>query len=81
MIREFIIKFMQYNKEDFLIESPDDEYITTCVIDVMRRKFILYSNEGGKNTANCETPEEFMNVLEAIRSVIPEKIIKYVDPQ
>jgi hypothetical protein len=80
MIGEFIIKFMQYNKEDFLIESPDDEYITTCVIDVMRREFVLHSNEGNINSSSCETVEEFMNVLDAIRSVIPEKIIKYVDP-
>ena len=72
---------MQYNKEDFLIESPDDEYITTCVIDVMRREFLLHSNEGNTNSCSCETIEEFMNVLEAIRSVIPEKIVKYVGPQ
>ncbi len=71
---------MQYNKEDFLIESPDDEYITTCVIDVMRREFVLHSNEGNTNSASCETVGEFMDVLESLKSVLPEEIIKYVDP-
>lgn len=71
---------MEYNRKDFLIESEDDEYITSCVIDLMKRTFTLYSNEGNTNSAICNTTEEFMNVLEAIRLVLPEKIIKYVEP-
>ena len=71
---------MEYNREDFLVDSEDDEYITSCVVDLMRRTFILYSNEGNSNTADCETAEEFMDVLEAIRAVLPEDIINYVQP-
>ena len=71
---------MEYNKEDFLIDSEDDEYITRCVIDVMRRNFILYSNEGNANTATCDTTEEFMNVLTVIRAILPEEIVNYVEP-
>ena len=71
---------MEYNREDFLVDSEDDEYITSCVVDLMRRNFILYSNEGNSNTADCESAEEFMDVLEAIRAVLPENIIQYVQP-
>jgi len=71
---------MEYKREDFLLESEDDEYITSCAIDLMKRTFTLYSNEGNTNSAVCNTTDEFMNVLEAIRLVLPEKIIKYVEP-
>jgi glycerol-3-phosphate responsive antiterminator len=71
---------MEYDREDFLVESEDDEYIVSCVVDLMRRTFILHSNEGNSKTANCETSEEFMDVIEVIRAVLPEKIIKYVQP-
>ncbi len=71
---------MKYNKEDYLVENENDEYITSCIIDIMRRKFTLISNEGNANSASCETVEEFMNVLEALKSVLPEKIINYVQP-
>ena len=80
IVRGFILNFMEYNREDFLIDSEDDEYITSCVVDLMRRTFILHSNEGNTNTADCETTDEFMDVLEAIRAVLPEDIIKYVQP-
>ena len=80
IVRGFILNFMEYNREDFLVDSEDDEYITSCVVDLMRRTFILYSNEGNSNTADCETAEEFMDVLEAIRAVLPEDIINYVQP-
>ena len=71
---------MEYNKEDFLVENENDEYITSCVIDIMGRKFTLHSNEGNTNSASCDTVEEFMDVLGALRSVLPEKIINYVQP-
>ncbi len=79
-MEEFIPKSMEYNREDFLIESEDDEYIVSCVVDLMRRTFILYSNEGHSNIVNCETSEEFMNVVEVVRAVLPEKIVKYIQP-
>ena len=79
-MRESLTNLMKYNKEDFLVENENDEYITSCVIDIMRRKFTLHSNEGNTNSSNCETVEEFMNVLESIKSVLPEEIINYVQP-
>ena len=71
---------MEYNREDFLVDMEDDEYITRCVVDVMRRNVTLYSNEGRSNTADCVTGEEFMNVLEVMRDFLPEDIITYVTP-
>lgn len=71
---------MEYNREDFLVDSEDDEYITRCVVDVMRRSVTLYSNEGNSNVADCATGEEFMNVLEVMRDFLSEDIISYVTP-
>ena len=80
IVREFKTNPMEYNREDFLVDSEDDEYITRCVVDVMRRSVTLYSNEGNSNTADCATGEEFMNVLEVMRDFLPEDIIAYVTP-
>lgn len=80
ILRESLTNLMEYNKKDFLVENENDEYITSCVIDIMMRKFTLISNEGNTLSSNCDTVEEFMNVLETIRSVLPEKIINYVQP-
>ena len=41
----------------------EDEYLTRCVVDTARRTVYIYSNEGDKKTVECDTPEEFMSVL------------------
>ena len=43
-----------------------DEYLTRCVVDPLKRKFYLYSSEGDEKTVDCENMEEFMNVLHYI---------------
>lgn len=71
---------MNYEKDDYLIDNEDDEYVTRLVINPMERAFYLYSNEGDSKTVNCDNTDEFMNVLEMIRTVMPDNIIHYVDP-
>lgn len=50
----------------------EEEYLTRCVVDTTSRKFNLYSSEGNEKVIECETVEQFMNVLQYVRSTISE---------
>ena len=52
-----------------------DEFLTRCVVDPLKRKFYLYSSEGEERTVDCETMEEFLNVLELVRDITPEDVL------
>ena len=56
----------------------EDEYLTRCVVDTLRRTFYIYSNQGDKKTVECDTPEEFMNVLNYVREQTPDDTLSYV---
>ena len=58
----------------------DEEYLTKCVVDPVRRTFYLYSNEGDTKQVDCDNVEEFMNVLELVRATCPEDRLVYADP-
>ena len=58
----------------------EDEYLTKCVVDTQRRTVYIYSNEGDKKTVECDTPEEFMSVLNYVREHTPVDTLSYVDP-
>jgi hypothetical protein len=57
-----------------------DETLTRCVVDTLSRKFYLYSSDGNEKTVECETVDQFMNVLEVIRSQVDESILAYSNP-
>ena len=58
----------------------EDEYLMKCVVDPVARKFYLYSNEGEEKTVECDTVEEFMNVLSLVRDTCPEERLSYSNP-
>ena len=60
--------------------SNTDEVLTRCVVDTLAKKFYLYSSEGGEKTVNCETIDQFMNVLEVVRSRVDESSLVYTSP-
>ena len=68
------------DQADKYIAEEDDEYLTRVVIDTCARTFRLYSNEGDERIVNCDSMEEFMNVLELVRKVVDEDIVAYVGP-
>jgi len=68
------------NPSDYEIDNNDDEYLTKVVVDTCARKFYLYSNEGDTRHVDCDSVDEFMNVLELVRCVIDEDIISYSEP-
>ena len=58
----------------------DEEYLTKCVVDPVRRTFYLYSSEGDKKQVDCDNVEEFMSVLQLVRATCPEDRLVYTDP-
>jgi hypothetical protein len=57
-----------------------DEYLSRCVVDPIKRTVYLYSNEGAEKEVTCETVEEFMNVLEFVRATLDEETLSYANP-
>ena len=57
-----------------------DEYLTRCVVDPVKRTVYLYSNEGDTKEVTCDTVEEFMNVLEFVRATVDEETLSYANP-
>jgi hypothetical protein len=57
-----------------------DEYLTRCVVDPVKRTVYLYSNEGSEKEVSCDTVEEFMNVLDFVRATVDEETLSYANP-
>jgi hypothetical protein len=57
-----------------------DEYLTRCVVDPIKRTVYLYSSEGSEKQVSCETVDQFMNVLEFVRATVDEETLVYSSP-
>ena len=57
-----------------------EDYLTRCVVDPVARKFYLYSEQGDEKVVDCETVEQFMDILEVCRGVLDEETLAYADP-
>ena len=57
-----------------------DEYLSRCVVDPVKRTVYLYSSEGSEKQVTCETVEEFMNVLDFVRATVDEETLSYANP-
>jgi len=60
--------------------AETQEVLTRCVVDTLAKKFYLYSSEGEEKTVNCETIDQFMNVLEVVRSRVDDNSLVYTSP-
>ena len=58
----------------------NDAYLTRCVVDPLKRKIYLYSSEGDEKTVDCETVDQFMNMLLFVRDTAGDEVLSYVDP-
>jgi len=59
--------------------STAQESVLGIVIDVCTRSFLLISDEGNEKMVECETVQEFMNVLEVVTANLSEDQIEYAD--
>jgi hypothetical protein len=57
-----------------------DEYLTRCVVDPLKKTVYLYSSEGSEKQVSCETVDEFMNVLDFVRATVGEETLSYANP-
>jgi len=57
-----------------------DEYLTRCVVDPVKRTVYLYSNEGSEKEVVCDTVDEFMNVLDFVRATVDTETLSYANP-
>ena len=67
-------------RDDYLCDNEDDEYLTRVVIDTNARTFYMYSNVGTKREICCEETHQFMDVLELVRAVCEDHIVVYTEP-
>ena len=67
-------------RDDYLCDNEDDEYLTRVVIDTNARTFYMYSNVGTKREVVCEETSQFMDVLELVRGVCEDDIVVYTEP-
>lgn len=56
-----------------------EEVVSRCVVDVVARKVHIYSDHGNDRVVECESVDEFMNVLDYVRSHVNEDILFYSD--
>jgi hypothetical protein len=59
--------------------STTQETVQGIVIDVCTRTFLLLSDQGSERKVECDTVEEFMNVLEVVTSQLDPEQIEYAD--
>jgi len=59
--------------------STAQETVEGIVIDVCTRSFLLLSDEGSERLVECETVQEFMNVLDVVTSQLQPEQIEYAD--
>ena len=61
------------------MKPMQDDYLSRCVVDPVKRKFYLYSDQGNEKVVDCETVEQFMSVLEVVRSSCDEDTLAYAN--
>jgi len=57
-----------------------EEFLSRCVVDTLARKFYLYSSKGSERVVECESVDQFMNVLEVVRTQVSEDFVVYNNP-
>ena len=56
-----------------------ETFVQGVVIDVCTRSFLLLSDQGDERFIECDTVQQFMNVLEVCTSQLEEDQIEYAD--
>tara|TARA_B100000614_G_scaffold210891_1_gene194024 strand:- start:145 stop:327 length:183 start_codon:yes stop_codon:yes gene_type:complete len=57
-----------------------EDFLSRCVVDPVTRKFYLYSEQGDEKVVECETVDQFMDVLQLCRGVLDEDTLAYSSP-
>jgi len=57
-----------------------EDFLSRCVVDPVTRKFYLYSEQGDEKVVECETVDQFMDVLQLCRGLLDEETLAYSNP-
>ena len=63
-----------------MANDNSEEVVSRCVVDVISRKVHIYSDHGNNRVVECESVDEFINVLDYVRVHVNEDIVFYSDP-
>lgn len=55
------------------------EYIAGVSVDICTRTFLLFGDQGAERAVICETPEQFLNVLEVVNDRLSPEQIQYAE--
>ena len=55
----------------------NDASVVKTIIDICSRSFKIVSDEGHIQLVQCETPEEFMDVLEVVNDFCDDDMVIY----
>ena len=69
-----------YTPENFHVDNEDDEYLTSVLVDIGSRYFVMFSSDGNERKIECDSVDEFMNVLELIKKIVDDEIVYYTEP-
>ena len=69
-----------YNSQVINQPQMKDEFLSSCVVDPVKRTVYLYSTEGSEKEVQCDTVDEFMNVLNFVRDTVGEDVLSYASP-
>ena len=77
----FMITIFDYlNKINYNYSmSYSDEYLENITIDVCKKTFMLDMDDGQKRKVKCDTPQQFMDVLQLINNSADPRIVEYAD--
>jgi hypothetical protein len=56
-----------------------EEFVQGIVIDICTRSFLILSDQGDQKFVECDTAEQFMNVLELATAFLDEDQIEYAE--
>ena len=59
--------------------SYSDEFLENITIDVCKKTFMLYMDDGQKRKVKCDTTQQFMDVLQLINNSADPRIVEYAD--
>ena len=54
-----------------------EDYLKLCEVDIPARKFTITSDQSDVQVLNCDDPEQFMRVLEFVRSTCQVNEVSY----
>jgi hypothetical protein len=56
-----------------------EQLLESVAIDLCTRSVLLTADDGSEKMVECDTLDEFMNVVEFVRAIVPDDRIVYAE--